>query len=348
MELTNNDRRDLYQFSLYRSSSFTYDSLVIENTNRCTAKCAICYQAAGGDSNKDRLDVNVAKKCIREAAKLDCIGKRFHLAGGESFIYMDDCRELFSCAKKAGYKKISCTTNAFWCKNFDNAQRVCESMRKNGLDHMEISWDYWHYQFVSPEAINNCIRACFENEITTNLRLLATKKHKMNEVMDLLDVDAVKLVDEISSSQVSAVGRAAALLNEEDLYYAPGGLNATCDRSLCVSVNARGFVAPCCSGIDQCDEYVNGNIYNESIVTIVKRMNEDPILRRLVFMGIKSFFPIFKECGINYQGKNTSPCKICAHVFSKRENIEAIKDCIKRQNFENLKKLLANIVGSNG
>ena len=190
----------------------------MENTNRCTAKCAMCYLSAGENGKGDKLDMNVAKKCIREAAKQDCIAKRFHLAGGESFIYKDDCCELFACARKAGFKVISCTTNAFWSKKLDNARRVCEEIRKSGLTHMEISWDYWHYQFVSPETINNCLQACYENEIATNLRLLTTRSHQMKEVMDLLDPDAVKLAGKISCGQVAAVGRATKFLNEDDLY----------------------------------------------------------------------------------------------------------------------------------
>ncbi len=347
MNITPQIQRELYNHSLYKSADFFYDSLVLENTNKCTAKCAICYQAAGEQNSCDRLDVKIAKKCIREAFALDCLKKRFHLAGGESFIYQDDCKELFACAKKTGYEVISCTTNAFWCRSLDNARRVCETMRKNGLNHMEISWDYWHSQFVQPEAINNCIRACFENEISSNLRLLSTKKHKMSEVMDLIDPDVIPLVGEISSGPVSDVGRAS-MMDESEFYAAPSGFNSNCYQALCLAVNAKGFVAPCCSGFDQCNEYVSGNIYNESIVAIVKRMNEDPILRRLVFKGIASFLPILKKCGIKLEGKKNSTCKVCVQVFSKRENIEAISNYLKQQNFENLKKILFKLAGSNG
>ena len=212
---------------------------------------------------------------------------------------------------------------------------------------MEISWDYWHSQFVQPEAINNCIRACFENEISSNLRLLSTKKHKMSEVMDLIDPDVIPLVGEISSGPVSDVGRAS-MMDESEFYAAPSGFNSNCYQALCLAVNAKGFVAPCCSGFDQCNEYVSGNIYNESIVAIVKRMNEDPILRRLVFKGIASFLPILKKCGIKLEGKKNSTCKVCVQVFSKRENIEAISNYLKQQNFENLKKILFKLAGSNG
>lgn len=321
---------DPYRNFLYRTRNFHYDSLVMENTNRCTAKCAMCYLSAGENGKGDKLDMNVAKKCIREAAKQDCIAKRFHLAGGESFIYKDDCCELFACARKAGFKVISCTTNAFWSKKLDNARRVCEEIRKSGLTHMEISWDYWHYQFVSPETINNCLQACYENEIATNLRLLTTRSHQMKEVMDLLDPDAVKLAGKISCGQVAAVGRATKFLNEDDLYHPPCGMSAVCENNFSVTVSSKGFVAPCCAGLDQCDEYVNGNIYNESLASILKRMNRDVVLRRIAFLGIKSFFPIFKECGIEYRGKFMSPCKICAQVFSKKENIDAVRAYISR------------------
>lgn len=340
-------QRELYNHIRYKRADFQYGGLVLENTNRCTAKCAICYMSAGDTKTSDRLDLKVAKKCIRDAAKLDCLQKRVHLAGGESFIYQDDCKELFACAQKSGYETISCTTNAFWCRSLDNARRVCETMRKSGLNYMEISWDYWHYQFVKPEAINNCIRACFENEISSNLRLLTSKSHNMKEVMDLLDPEVIPLVGKISSGPVANIGRANSW-DENDFYGCPSGIDISCAGSLNLAVDARGFVAPCCSGFDQCHDYVNGNIYDESIIKIVKRMNEDQILRQIVFKGVKSFFPILKKCGIKLSGKMDSPCRICVQMFSSRENIDAIKNYIKKQNFENLKKVLANLAGSNG
>ncbi len=347
MNLTPKHQRELYNHSLYKSANFQYESLVIENTNKCTAKCGICYLSAGDAKTTDRLDLKVAKKCIREASKLDCLQKRLHLAGGESFIYPDDCKELFACAKKSGYETISCTTNAFWCRNLDHANRICETMRKSGLDYMEISWDYWHYQFVKPECINNCIRACYENGITSNLRLLSTKSHNMGEVMDFIDPDVIPLIGKISSGPVSYIGRANSL--DENEVYAPAcGFDASCSGSLNLAINAKGFVAPCCCGFDQCHDYVCGNIYEESIIKIVENMDEDQVLRRLIFKGVASFMPILKKCGIKLHGKRISPCRTCVQMFSTRENIDAIRNYIKQENFENLKKVLASFAGSNG
>ena len=233
-----------------------YNSLILEITNKCTAKCDICYQSAGGVDACNHLNLKVAKRCIREAFQLDCLKKRFHLAGGEAFIYPDDCYDLFSYARKIGYETISCTTNAFWARKLDHARRMCEMMRKSGLDYVEISWDYWHYQFVSPDSVNNCIRACFENEIRPNLRLLATKRHKMNEVMDLLDPEVIPFVDEISSGAVANVGRAN-MVCEKELYKPLSALNTSCYQMLNLCVNPKGFVYPCCSGLEVCCDFVN-------------------------------------------------------------------------------------------
>ena len=60
-----------------------FNGLVMENTNRCNSKCAICYQSAGGNTPAERLNVEKAVSVIEQAAILENIGNRFHLAGGE-------------------------------------------------------------------------------------------------------------------------------------------------------------------------------------------------------------------------------------------------------------------------
>ena len=158
--MTQSNEYNPYQQFQYRTKDFHYDCLVMENTNRCTAKCAMCYLSAGEYGKGDKLDMDVAKRCIREAAKQDSIAKRFHLAGGESFIYKDDCKELFACAKKAGFKVISCTTNAFWSQKLDNARRVCEEIRKSGTSmpnyidvFKDVEWYEAHYAYGMFEVL---------------------------------------------------------------------------------------------------------------------------------------------------------------------------------------------------
>ena len=58
---------------------------------------------------------------------------------------------------------------------------TCERLREAGLTDMEISWDAWHRPYVSPEAISNCLDACYETGIRSTLRVLSTKTHSFEE-----------------------------------------------------------------------------------------------------------------------------------------------------------------------
>jgi len=65
-----------------------FNALVIESTERCNARCAMCYQAAGpkgsdirGDSE---LDLAAIERIIDQAIHLPNLGKRVHLSGRRS------------------------------------------------------------------------------------------------------------------------------------------------------------------------------------------------------------------------------------------------------------------------
>ncbi|MCR5608183.1 MAG: SPASM domain-containing protein [Lachnospiraceae bacterium] len=324
---------DIIKAKLLHDMPITFNGLVIENTNKCNARCAICYQSAGSENN-NHIDINKAKKCIEEAITLDTLNPRFHLAGGEAFLYMDDCIDLFSTAKKAGYKTISATTNAFWCTDKEKAKNFCNILKDNGMTYIEISWDNWHKDFIKPKAIENCIMACYENEITTNLRILTTKSHSMEEALNRLDEKVIPYIGQITSSPVFAVGRATEVIPGEDFYLQRGGLGTPCYSSLNLTINAHGEVYPCCAGFDQCRDYSLGSIYDESIIDIVKRTNNDPIIRRLVFLTPSAFLPILKEKGVAIEEKCYNNCQLCSRIFSKKENIDIIKEHFEKRKQE--------------
>ena len=111
----------------------TYNTLVVESTSRCNAKCGMCYQGAGprgsdyiGDA---ALTVDDIQRVLRSAATMPALHKRFHLAGGESFIKLDECVEVFAYAAHIGFLDISCTTNAYWAADILKAYRIAQRLR---------------------------------------------------------------------------------------------------------------------------------------------------------------------------------------------------------------------------
>jgi hypothetical protein len=300
----------------------TYNTLVVESTTRCNAKCGMCYQGAGpkgsdylGDA---ALTVDEIKQLLRSAVDLPSINRRFHMAGGESFIKVDECVEIFSAASSLGFLDISCTTNAYWAADIFKAQRIAQRLRDAGVLRMEISWDWWHAPYISPQAVNNCLVACAANDIATNLRVLTTRTHSAEEALAMLSPAALAKVAVATSAPVYQVGRALEIPAAE--IYASSE-EATCHTALNLTVNARGFVSPCCAGFDQTDHGLFGSVREHELAEIAEAINRSLLIRMVVFEGIASLRPILALLGEEIRPRYSSICGMCFELFSDKAKV---------------------------
>lgn len=312
----------------------TYDSLVVETTNRCTAKCAMCYQSAGpkGSNTLGRsvLPLDVMLRVVKEAREIPSLGRHLHFAGGEAFIAFSNCLSLVEAARSAGYAEISVTTNAFWAKRRVRAARVCRAIRESGLTRMEISWDAWHKPYVDPECIETCIRECRRYGIESILRVVTTRSQKGSSALADLSKAALSCLDEIYISPVVPIGRASRTIDPADVHRC-GSLNTSCHQSLSLTVNAAGNVYPCCAGIDQTDTYIFGNVHEDSIARIAKRMNRSALLRTIVFGGVGSLVPVLESCGHEVPRQDfSSICHLCWWLFSNEDRAKAVSSYFQR------------------
>lgn len=306
-----------------------FSGLVVESTNRCNAKCGMCYQSSGPKGSdvlgQSRLQTSVIERCIEEAIVIPSMTPRFHLAGGEAFMHMDECLALFSTAVRAGYLDITGTTNAFWAISPHQAKKQVARLRDAGLTSLEISWDYWHQPFISTSAIANCLIACRDHGIETNLRILTTKSHDLDETLAEIPDAALSTATRITSGPVFATGRASRTIDVDDIHGQTGDYHGACHGSLNLTVNAFGNVFPCCAGFDQTRNYLFGNINSESIVVIADRINSDPIARTVVFRGVAALLPILECAGIAPQGDVKNLCQLCWKIFSSEAAVNALK-----------------------
>jgi hypothetical protein len=322
----------------------TFKSLVVESTTRCNAKCGICYQSVGPKGSdvwgSASLEVTEIEKVVRDASRIETLGKRFHLSGGEAFIRVDDLIHLFGVARTAGFMNISTTTNAFWARSKGRARYVSQRCREAWLTSMEISWDHWHSPYIPTEAISNCLEACAEHEISSNLRILTTKLHSVSEALSFIRPEALQLANEISSCPVFPTGRAKREVDSADIYVG-GNLQGCCHHMLNLTVNALGNVCPCCAGADQTDGLSFGNIRENSIDEIASYMQRSPLLRVLVFQGVGTLRPILERAGIRLGDEFANICHMCFEIFSRPERYEVIREYFDGQVVEALHRALA-------
>lgn len=331
-----------YNFYRMQSNPIHYLSLVIEITDKCNAKCDMCYQSAK-ISNSHVIDVEVAKKCIREAAESPYVGPRFHAVGGEAFLYPNVLFPLFEEAKKTGFSEISATSNCFWAKTEASADAMCSRMKAAGVTLLELSWDFWHAQHNPPECINNCLKYCKKYGIYTNLRFLTSKNHNIEESIKKLDPFAVRHASQITSSNVMPSGRAVEGIPREEFYGKTDGISGICADMMVLTVNSYGEVFPCCVGFDVCHNCNFGNINDMSILDIIDNMNSDPMLRQLVFMGSESYYKILVDngCEVPEESKFINLCDFCHFIFSDAQKVKILREHFERIQQESLKKAIA-------
>lgn len=320
------DRQDL---DLYRSMPMRFNGLVIETTNRCNARCGMCYQSSGPKGSdvlgKASLERGALTRCIEEAIRIPTLVPRFHLAGGEAFMRFEDCIHYFEVARKVGYLDITATTNAFWALDRFEAFRKAGALSEAGVTSLELSWDWWHKPYINPVAIANCLDVCSEVGIETNLRVLTTKSHDLHEALADIPEGSLARAHRITTGPVFATGRAAQTIPFEDVHCSPSGIEGTCHAVLNLTVNSFGDVFPCCAGFDQTREYVVGNIRASSILAIAEQMNRDPIIRRLVFLGASALLPILREAGFQVGVNFQNICHLCWTIFSNPAHVVALK-----------------------
>jgi hypothetical protein len=325
-----------------------FAGLVLENTNQCNSKCGMCYQSSGPKGSdvlgKAHLKFEVMAQLIREARAIPTLSPRFHLAGGEAFMHMDECLALYRVARDAGYIDLTGTTNGTWAHSDKVASTCANRLRDAGVTSLEISWDYWHQAFIPAESVGRAITACFEAGIETNIRVLTTRSHNLEEALRPIPQDDLARATRITSGPVFATGRASLTIPSDEFHDTGAGLNSACHPTLNLTVNSFGNVFPCCAGFDQTEHYLFGNVHDESIAVIAERINADPIARTVVFRGVRHLVPVLEAAGIDLQENFRGICQLCWTIFSSPACVKALREHTLKSQQRALERLSADIL----
>jgi MoaA/NifB/PqqE/SkfB family radical SAM enzyme len=305
-----------------------FHSLVLETTDRCNAKCGMCYQSAGPHGSDVRgdahLPLSVSLRVLEEASRLPEVGSRVHVSGGEAFIYYAEVLEMFRRAKELGFANIGSTTNGFWATNPATADLRCRELVDVGLDYLEVSLDYWHLPYISLDRIRTLLAASRSAGIKIILRVLSSRKHHLDAVLAHFDARDLLHVT-IANGRVHPVGRAAAEVPTEEIYFEePLGC---CESMLNLTIAPNGNVYPCCAGADMTDAMASGNVLRESLADALFTMKTDRTIREVIHAGSGSLIPIIADLGFadRLQPKHSSICHLCWDIFKDAELAAALR-----------------------
>lgn len=321
-----------------------FNALVLETTDRCNARCSMCYQAAGprgsdlrGDS---RLSLETTLRVIQEAAGISAIKSRLHVSGGEAFINFDNTLEAFALGRDLGYANIGSTTNGFWAVTPELAIDRCDRLIAAGADYLEVSFDAWHFPFIAPIRVRNLLRAARRAGLTIILRTLTTRSHHIDELLcHFSDADLVGTV--VANGRVHPVGRAATDIADGDIYYGAGP-QGNCEKFLNLTVAPNGNVYPCCAGADMTESLSSGNVNVDSLEKILFKLRTDRTIRQIIHGGTGSLLPIIHELGYSdrLRERYSSICHLCWDVFKDPELADALRAHFADEQVADMLKLL--------
>lgn len=323
-----------------------FNCLVIETTDRCNAKCAMCYQAAGprgSDIRGDyKLSLQTTRRVIDEAVTLDNLGNRIHIAGGESFLNYDEVVQIFRHAKLRGFRHIGAVTNAFWAKDDVTALSKCHELASVGATYLEVSVDYWHLPYVSLERVRCLLRAARVSGLGLVLRTLTSRNHHLPELLS--SFSAAELVDvKIGTSLYQPVGRGADEIDDTEVYYVAAP-NGCCEDILNLTIAPNGGVFPCCAGSEMTESLVLGNVNTNSLKDIMFRARTDYMVRSLIHRGPVELEELIKQLGLGdrLQPKHTSICHLCWDIFKDPVLSAALRDHFNELHIAALMKIASD------
>lgn len=332
------------ELALVAQMPMTFGALVIEYTTRCNARCGMCYQAAGPKGSdllgRASLDGETMERAIRDAIEMETISPRLHVTGGEGFLDVDLLLRMMSVGRDAGFSERTTTTNAFWARERKRALALCMRARMSGMTGMEISWDFWHQPFIAPDAVSNCLEACFEVGIESHLRLLSSRSHSYEAALGQLRPASLACATRVSCAPILPTGRAATDIDLAEAYR-QGSLDDACHGTLNLTINARGDVTPCCAGLDQTASNLFGNVRRTRLREIVRALNQSLLARILVFRGPAVLAAMLRDAGFSLGDQYKGICHLCWSIFSDPERVRALEGAMQRRRLAALERAIA-------
>ena len=299
-----------------------HNNVVISFTNKCTANCDICCMNSSINNN-ERLSNEIVISAIDETADMGI--KVLLFSGGEPLLYYDDLLMFLSRSKKHNMI-VSLNTNAYWCNNYDDAKEKMLKLRRNGLANIITSLDIFHNKFISVNNIKIFLKAAKDTGLRPILNLCGGYDQADQGIIELLkEVGSLLYNVDLRFFPVSFVGRAAQNLDNHKLKYTYRIDDIRCDAYQTIHILSNGNVCACCCELNKEEPFVLGNLYDNSLSSIVNSYRKcvpyNLVLKkgfRWIAERVKSIIPDLLEIEYN------NPCEFCERVFCGKYATETI------------------------
>lgn len=298
-------------------------SLGIMLTNRCNANCAICGLSCSPKLNSV-IDETLMIEVINQAKDIGTF-EQIGFTGGEAFLYTDLLIKGSNHAKKLGFK-TSVATNGFWGSWSD--EKIDAVLSAVTLDHISFSFDAFHNEYISHDAINNAVEAVKRHNIMFDVSI-GEIKGKYSADKFFKTMGDFKYFLECKIYPFMRVGRAESLPKEE--FFSLSENEKVCSASFHMLVRYDGEIFPCCTAaVPDC--MTLGNVKSGTLAELMK--TGDCISTYDVIRNSGCFAELMEIAHdkkiISDEDKNLSSCEICRLMFNEQKNYKMLSADIER------------------
>lgn len=312
--------------------------LTIAPTYKCTAACKHCCFRCTPKIDV-RLDVDLMHNYIDEAVNSFKTLKGVVFTGGECFVLADELPSLIE--RATSYNLFTrVVSNGYWATTLDNAIEKLRPLVNAGLKEINFSTGDNHQKFVSLKNIINGIRAAHDLGIRSMCISIETDpcvdiNYTLNEIKNIPDLSLM-----INNNVLHIINGAWMHFNKKDEKSVDiqGTFQEYYNNNPCENIFDNIFINPhsqmlsCCGITVEYNKYLKvGNLLNNSILDLYREQCNDLFK---IWLHVEGPVAIYNKV-IEITGKKkeifSHKCAYCLELIRTEENIEVIKELIRRE-----------------
>jgi MoaA/NifB/PqqE/SkfB family radical SAM enzyme len=304
-------------------------------TERCNIACSHCcvndHAYIGKNQDMPIEDVYQYIEQIHELSLQEIQPFTLSFSGGEVFLRYQDLKKAIAFAKQKGAYRISCMTNGFWGKDYQQAKEWMIELTEAGLHSIGFSLDDFHQEYIPLQSVCTALEICRELGLEITIKSVITRStRRLAEIIkDLgdLTINMNLIVQEIACIPE---GRALHQVPQDDWWYKKGIPNELCMAGIMLVIFPDGKTFPCC-GTGWNQWLYLGNTRETNLQDLFEKTRNSALGCLLREKGPKYLVPFYDRAGwpLPKQGY-VNNCHLCQTILNhqKAESIlpQAIND----------------------
>lgn len=297
---------------------FQLESVNLRFTYHCNITCRHCYNSSGPHLEGVRIPLSRMLHIIEQMPSVNM--RKLTITGGEPFLYLDDITLLVQHARRHGVTQIALLTNASWAISPDQTRNILLQLKASGFgmehDNIKASAGIYHQEKVPLGRVLILIEAYFALfERPLNVDFEAQHANEEENFKQLLRAKGLFNKANVGFRGILPFGRGESLLCVPDLT----ALDTHCTNINQIVFDPDGKVRPCC-GLNVGNQgIVIGT--NDDLQSLVKSVQNNPILQFLARNPIKAIFPFTG----NTAGIYCALCDACQDALGTVQDTEVLK-----------------------